>query len=58
MASGTPGPTKYFANGAMVIRNNIRAGQHVIHMIDRVLQIQWVYTALAYASKYNPENKE
>ncbi|XP_012945192.1 fasciclin-1 [Aplysia californica] len=42
----------------MVTRNNIRAGQHMIHLLDRALDIQWRYTALAYPSKHNPQNLE
>ncbi|CAG5119675.1 unnamed protein product [Candidula unifasciata] len=53
VASGLPGPTKYFCNGAMLIRPNIQAGQHVIHIIDQVLDMPIPYTALAFASGYN-----
>ncbi|CAG5128779.1 unnamed protein product, partial [Candidula unifasciata] len=52
VASGLPGPTKYFCNGAMLIRPNIQAGQHVIHIIDQVLDMPIPFTALAYASGY------
>ncbi|XP_059170401.1 fasciclin-1-like [Physella acuta] len=54
VASGTPGPTKYFCNGGMLIRPNIQAGQHLIHIIDQVLDMPLEDNALAYVSGYNP----
>ncbi|BFZ13611.1 hypothetical protein BsWGS_16650 [Bradybaena similaris] len=56
VASGLPGPTRYFCNGAMLIRPNIQAGQHVIHIIDQVLDMPVPYTALAFASGYNSKS--
>ncbi|GFO21575.1 fasciclin-1 [Plakobranchus ocellatus] len=55
VASGRPGPTKYFVNGGIIIRPNIQAGQHVIHIVDRVLPLALTDNALAYASGYNPD---
>ncbi|CAL1531443.1 unnamed protein product [Lymnaea stagnalis] len=54
VASGLPGPTRYFCNGAMVIRPNIQAGQHLIHVIDQVLDMPWEQNAIAYVTGYNP----
>ncbi|KAK3758831.1 hypothetical protein RRG08_036271 [Elysia crispata] len=56
-ASGQAGPTKYFANGAMIVQPNIQAGQHVIHILDRVLPLPLFETVLAYVSGYNPDKK-
>jgi uncharacterized surface protein with fasciclin (FAS1) repeats len=53
VASGMPGPTRYFCNGAQIIRPNIQAGMHVIHIIDQVLNMPLQYNALAYAAGYN-----
>ncbi|XP_059151259.1 uncharacterized protein LOC131937672 isoform X2 [Physella acuta] len=56
IASGTPVPTKYFCNGAMLIRPNIQVGQHLIHIIDQVLDMPLEDNALAYVAGNNPSN--
>ncbi|CAL1542338.1 unnamed protein product [Lymnaea stagnalis] len=53
VASGLPGPTRYFCNGALVIRPNIQAGQHLIHVIDQVLDMPLEQNAIAYVTGNN-----
>ncbi|KAK0067815.1 fasciclin-1, partial [Biomphalaria pfeifferi] len=54
VTSGTPGPTKYFINGAKLIRPNIQAGMHIIHVIDQVLDTPLEDNAIAYVTGFNP----
>ncbi|XP_055873248.1 fasciclin-1-like [Biomphalaria glabrata] len=54
VASGIPGPTKYFINGAMLIKPNIQAGMHIIHVINQVLDTPLEDNAIAYVTGYNP----
>ncbi|XP_050398114.1 transforming growth factor-beta-induced protein ig-h3 [Patella vulgata] len=35
---GNAGTTEYFVNGALIIRQNVRAGNGIVHVIDRVLE--------------------
>ncbi|KAH9496778.1 hypothetical protein Btru_009398 [Bulinus truncatus] len=54
VASGIPGPTRYFVNGGMLIRPNIQAGMHLIHVIDQVLDMPLEDKAIAYINGFNP----
>ncbi|GFR71157.1 hypothetical protein ElyMa_005672200 [Elysia marginata] len=55
VASGRAGPVKYFANGGIIVQPNIQAGQHVIHVLDRVLPMPLTMNILAYVSGHGPD---
>ncbi|GFS09709.1 fasciclin-1, partial [Elysia marginata] len=55
VASGRAGQYKYFANGGIIVQPNIQAGQHVIHVLDRVLPMPLTMTILAYVSGHGPD---
>ncbi|PVD36338.1 hypothetical protein C0Q70_03317 [Pomacea canaliculata] len=50
VASGTAGPTEYYANGALILRPNIPAGRSMIHVVDRVLELPSKYGVKGFIS--------
>lgn len=49
-ASGIAGTTEYYVNGARILKPNINAGQAIIHIIDRVLEVPSDKSILGYIS--------
>ncbi|KAL8584090.1 hypothetical protein ACOMHN_022430 [Nucella lapillus] len=49
-ASGVAGTTEYYVNGALILKPNKQAGQAIIHVIDRVLEVPSDKSILGYIS--------
>ncbi|KAL3884353.1 hypothetical protein ACJMK2_024499 [Sinanodonta woodiana] len=50
-STGSTGPTAYYANGAMLIREGIQATNGLIHVLDRIPMVTTSGTAYDYLSK-------